>query len=144
MRGGASPEEIDHFELPALREVEPSRSVTVHKLEMPRFSGEYMSLASTIDTLFRQMPEQATDSPKLRKYCLNLLSEARQVLESEEFAEAGYDTQQAEARLLRARLTERPANLRALIAIACRAPAAMLHTAGRAFSTPEKTGQASW
>jgi hypothetical protein len=141
---GAGPEVIDHVEPSTVPEVEPGPNETFHQAGTRRFSGEYMSLASAIDSLFRQMPEPATDSPKLREYCLSLLSEARQVLESEEFAEAGYDTQQAEARLLRARLTERPADLRAFLAVARRAPAAMLHTASRALSTTEKTGQATW
>jgi hypothetical protein len=140
----SDPQETQAAQPLASRQVEVSEGVAARKAVRPRGSGEYMSLASTIDSLFRQMPEQGSESPELRENCLSLLSQARRMFESEEFALAGYDRQQAEARLLRARLMEWPDGGTNVLAVARRVPVAILHSIGRAFSTTENSDQVSW
>lgn len=130
--------------LAAPPKVGPNASVAVHTAIGPYVSGEYRSLASTIDSLYQQMPEQGSDSPKLREYCLRLLTEARRVLESEEFADAGYDTQQAKARLLRVHLMENPAGVANILDSIRRVGGAILRVLGRPSSSAETSGQVSW
>lgn len=73
-------------------------------------SDDYRNLAFAVDTLYRQISEPGSASPKLESYCLSLLARSRQTLESDAYALAGYNTQQAKARLLRARLMEKAAH----------------------------------
>ncbi len=66
-------------------------------------SDEYERLASLIDTLYEQVSEEVSDSPKVSEYCLSLLRDARSALKREEYEQAEYKTEQVKDRVLRAR-----------------------------------------
>jgi hypothetical protein len=77
-------------------------------------SDECESLASLIDTLYLQVSEEASDSPRLSEYCLSLLRDARSLLKREDYAQAEYKAQQVKDRMLRARASAEAARSSAL------------------------------
>jgi hypothetical protein len=123
-------------------EVGPNSSAAVRTAIDPDVSGEYRNLASMIDSLYQQMPGQGSDSPMLRKFCFRLLTESGRVLESEEFAEAGFDTQQAKARLMRVHLRE--AGVETILDSIRHVGVAILRFLGRPTSSAERSRQVSW
>lgn len=99
----------------------------------PDKPDEYMFLAYTIDSLYREMSGRMSDNSKDWEQCMSLLNGSSRVIESEDYADAGYELQQAEARLLRARLMERPPGIGGFIDVVRRAPAGLLHAIARSF-----------